>query len=48
LHNVFPSLWVSLLGEDFSGQGIDIDAAISQDFEAMVPIKHRPIWLGFQ
>jgi hypothetical protein len=41
-------LWVSLLGEDFSGQGIDIDATSSPDFEALMPIKHHPIWPGFQ
>jgi hypothetical protein len=41
-------LWIGHLGEDFSWQGIDIDAAISQDFEAMRPIKHRPVWPDFQ
>jgi len=37
-------LRVCLPREDFSWEGIDINAAVLQDFDAMMPIDHRPVW----
>jgi len=41
-------LRVRLLGEDFAWEGINIDAAIAQDFDAVMPIHHGPVWPDFQ
>jgi hypothetical protein len=47
-HDLLPLYKRALLGEDFSGECININTTIIQYFEAVMTIDHRPVWSSFQ
>jgi hypothetical protein len=47
-HDLLPFCQRALLGEDVSGEGININTTIIQYFEAVMTIDYRPVWSDFQ